>query len=201
MKANDLSNRRFGKLIVLSREPNDKKGNTKWKCICDCGETTIVAGQKLTGGRTRSCGCLRGGSNKASYDTSSPEYRTWQAMKRRCDNKKSEKWDRYGGRGVSVCSRWLDSFEAFLEDMGPKPSDSHSIERIDNDEGYYPDNCKWASTGEQSNNKSSNVYIEYNGMTKTLKQWADYLGESYWAIQKRHKRGCTTKEVLYGKKN
>lgn len=104
------------------------------------------------------------------------EHHAWLGMKQRCYNENNPKYPLYGGRGIRVCDRWLDSFEAFYEDMGDRPSDSHSLDRIDNDGNYEPDNCRWATPKQQARNRSTNHDITYRGETKTLKEWAKELG-------------------------
>lgn len=158
---NDLTGQRFGRLVVVARTEN-RSGRTHWKCQCDCGNDAIVAAYRLTGPqRTQSCGCLtREATAKrctthgaAHRDRRAPEYGTWAAMKQRCQNPRSAKFPEYGARGITVCKRWSDSFEAFLADMGPKPSPRHTIDRIDNDLGYEPGNCRWATPTEQRLNQ------------------------------------------------
>ena len=135
-KFKDLTGMRFGILTVLRQSHHNKHQQICWLCVCDCGKETTVTGASLVSGGTRSCG-YRGhrGARKhgrARMGQDSPEYRTWQAMHTRCRNRNQKSWKNYGGRGISVCDRWVD-FQAFLADMGPKPSPRHTIERINND--------------------------------------------------------------------
>jgi hypothetical protein len=179
---------------------SDVKGNSIWACICDCGEEVTVLGYRLKNGHTKSCGCYRKDKMKAKYINSYKKkypkaYSVWRGMKNRCYNSNSGNYENYGGRGIFVCDRWKNSFKNFIDDMGV-PGVSLTIERIDNDDGYHPDNCKWASYTEQSNNKRSNVILEYQGKSMTLKQWSIYLGMSYWMIHKRYRRNYSVDEIL-----
>ena len=127
-----------------------------WVCICDCGKQARVLASSLNSGNTSSCGCRRDKSASESLKThgmsKTPEYYVYRAMLQRCGNKRNPRYKDYGGRGIAVCDRWLDGFEAFLEDMGNRPA-GMSIERVNNDLGYFKENCKWATMKEQSLNK------------------------------------------------
>lgn len=156
-------NQKFGRLTILSQE--EKIGyEILYKCICDCGNIKIVNRAKL-GKYTNSCGCLRkeltslrrkkhGDSKKKNT-----EYKSWCGMKSRCYNINNIKYKNYGGRGIIVCDRWLNSYENFLLDMGNRPSNKHSVDRINNDGNYEPNNCRWAINKEQTNNTSKNIKI------------------------------------------
>lgn len=154
----NLVGQRFGRLTVVSLgdAPTGRRPR-RWVCSCDCGTRLEVTTQGLRGG-TKSCGCLRveallshrlrhGESNK------SPEYWSWRAMISRCTKKNDIAWPRYGGRGIVVCERWRNSYEAFLSDMGRRPTPSHSLDRIDNSLGYWKANCRWATPKQQANNR------------------------------------------------
>lgn len=124
------------------------------------------------------------------------EYFSYCQMKARCINEKHPQYKNYGGRGVIVCERWMKSFISFIEDMGRKPDVGYSIERIEVNGNYEPLNCKWATTKEQSNNKRTSIFLEYNGIRLTLTQWADKLGINRQTLHERLKRGYTTEQVL-----
>jgi hypothetical protein len=154
----------------------------------------------LKSGDTRSCGCLflsllrkrltiHGGSNTS-------EFSTWGLIKYRCNNKNSPDWKDYGGRGITVCSRWLNSFENFLEDMGNKPSKKHSIDRIDNNGNYDPSNCRWSTIIEQANNKRNNIFIKYNGEPKSALELSKIIGIRPDTILCRVRYGWSDSDII-----
>lgn len=159
-KLMDLKGETFGRLKVIEMD-SIQNYKVRWKCICDCGNPKIVLAGKLRSGETKSCGCLRDELSKQRRTThgqnikkrKSVEYNTWCSMKERCHYEKAENYYLYGGRGIRVCDRWINSFEKFLEDMGKRPSSKHSIDRIEVNGNYEPLNCKWATSEEQSRNK------------------------------------------------
>jgi len=175
----DLIGQVFSRLTVVERvkEPG---AIIKWKCVCVCGRTVVARSPDLRSGNTKSCGCykidmvikrsLTHGQQRKNNKTA--EHRAWRHIKSRCYNENVERYPRYGGRGITVCDRWLNSFENFFEDMGIRPSKNHSIERIDTDGNYEPSNCKWATKKEQSRNTSKNHWIEYGGEKMILSDWA-----------------------------
>lgn len=173
----------FHKLKVIEGPISTKGKPIRYKVICDCGVTKTIASSSLKEiGGTRSCGCLQKESArmlkfKHGYSVSKNPYlyRTWESMRRRCTNPRCHEYKRYGGRGIAICARW-DTFENFLEDMGEKPSPSHSLDRIDNNLGYSPDNCRWATKLEQVNNTRHNVYVNIQGITLTFAEWERKLG-------------------------
>ena len=152
----DLTNQTFGRLTVISRSGSATAGAT-WECRCSCGNMLIVTSNNLTTGNTKSCGCLprEGALTHGDWRgrRATKEYAAWSGMKTRCGNPKHNRWKNYGGRGIRVCDRWLNSFENFLADMGRKPLPELSLDRIDNDGDYEPGNVRWATATEQANNR------------------------------------------------
>lgn len=142
---------KFGMLTVLSRADNDRFGRTQWHVRCDCGKEKIVALFRMTSGHTKSCGCRRGRA-KVHGMKGTPTHNSWCAMKQRCNYKDGDEFHRYGGSGITVCERWANSFEAFLEDMGERPA-GMTLDRVDNHKGYEPGNCRWATHREQRMNQ------------------------------------------------
>jgi hypothetical protein len=188
---NDLTGRTFGRLTVTEFSDSNPSGNVMWKCRCQCGGTTIVSGSDLTRNQTVSCGCYRrenGGKSQRSHGmTGTPEYRTWTAMRHRCDSPSNTHYADYGGRGIKVDPRW-ERFESFLEDMGRRPSLQHSIDRIDNSLGYYKSNCRWATRIQQANNTRSNRTFEHSGRRQSLSAWSIETGISYVTLLGRINR-------------
>lgn len=173
----DLTGKRFGRLLVIGFDHTGEKGHSYWNCECDCGEKAIVRRDQLLSGHTTSCGCYvsdvnrdrctkHGLSNERLYDI-------WRAMKHRCKNTEIS---RYGGRGIEVCDEWND-FKAFYDwsiHNGYKPN--LSIDRINNDGNYSPENCRWADNVTQGNNRCTNRYVEYNGFRHTISEWSRLFG-------------------------
>ena len=152
---------RYGKLTIVKEiEPLYNKKVRRFICKCDCGNEKIVMLTNLNNDSTKSCGCLNkelvSNRTKTHGDSGTPEHKTWKNMKRRCDYEKGSRWKHYGGRGIKVCDRWLNSYENFLKDMGRKPGPEYSIDRINVDGNYEPSNCKWSTPKEQSNNTRRN---------------------------------------------
>lgn len=151
---------RYGRLVVIARRKGNFPG-VHFLCRCDCGRERIVAGKSLRDGRTHSCGCYQkdvlralltthGDSKRSGW---APEYQAWVDMRSRCHDAKHQGYRDYGGRGITVCAAWRHSYEAFLADMGRRPSAGHSLDRINNDGSYGPENCRWSTRSEQQRNK------------------------------------------------
>ena len=170
----NLIGQNFNRLTVLSESGRNKNGRIVWLCQCNCGSKINVNSLSLRTKNTQSCGCLRKERTtklKLSHGkTKTSEYVAWKGLIRRCTKPKNTHYSEYGGRGIKVCDRWLKSFENFLEDMKEKPSSFHSIDRIDNNGNYEPDNCRWATIKEQANNRQNSRYYNYDGEPQTLRQ-------------------------------
>jgi len=185
---------RFGRLSVTSRDSSRSGRRRYWLCNCVCGSRVSVREDSLVSGRTQSCKCLQKDRQRETFTTHGmsgrPEYQVWADMIGRCENENRENHERYGGRGIEVCPAWRESFEAFLADVGPRPSRHYSIERIDNARGYEPGNCRWATAAEQSRNKRNTHSIEHAGRTMCLADWARHIGICPKSLRKRiHKWG------------
>ena len=182
----DLTGRVFGRLTVVYFAY--QKTYSYWHCYCSCGEWCIKAGFELTRKNRisgESCGCL-GKERRIKAATrhgmsGTEEYKTWISMRKRCFDSKNPSYHRYGKRGISVDPKWNDSFEQFYKDVGPRPSSTHSLDRIDNDGNYEPGNCRWATVREQCNNTRVNRRLTHNGVTKTLSEWLGKSGTNEYA--------------------
>lgn len=185
----DLTGQQFSRWTVLKRAENDALGRARWHCVCQCGNTAIVHGQDLRQGKSRSCGCLQrdiASKIKTTHGASNTRlFRIWCAMKQRCFDKNAQKFARYGGRGITICEEWL-SFRVFSEWAKQNGyADDLSIDRIDNDGNYTPENCRWSTNKEQARNKSTNHLLSFRGKTQSIAQWADETGISYHALRSR----------------
>ena len=189
--AKDETGNVYGRLTVV--EFAGVHDGIRWSCHCECGNTTIVSGRSLRNGRTKSCGCKHKSVQGLS---TSPEYRIWYDLKRRCYDTKKKDYKYYGARGITVCKRWRDSFLAFYEDMGAKPFPKATIERIDNDGNYEPGNCRWATQQEQTQNSRNVRLLTYNGETMGLAAWARKLGIDRCTLRLRLDKGWPLDEVF-----
>jgi len=181
MAITDLTGQVFNSLTVLRLAGRSNRGLNSWVCRCICGVIKTIQQSHLRSGSTKSCGCQLGTHRLSKTD----EYHIWQTMKARCYNPNNHKYKRYGGRGIAVCDRWLQSFENFIADMGKRPSTSHSLDRINNDGDYTPQNCRWATPKEQARNTQTNRLITLNGVTRTLVEWREYYGLSVTQLEYR----------------
>jgi hypothetical protein len=184
---NDLTGQRFHRLLVLAFYARSKKArDSLWRVRCDCGVEKIVARGKLLNGHTKSCGCLR----KPHGMFGTPEYRAWDSMIQRCTNPKARGWERYGGRGISVCCAWMESFQVFFKYVGTRPSKQHSLDRFpDRDGNYAPGNVRWATAKEQQRNTSNNRYVKVGDLELTISAWAKRTGLLVSTIRERLCRG------------
>lgn len=197
-----LPGNEYGQLKILVEVERNKQKGRQFRCKCSCveGNELVVTLTHLVSGHTQSCGCLQrertGNSRRTHGLSTSSEYRIWSLMIDRCTNVNSPAYDRYRDRGV--CVRWKDSFEAFIADMGLRPSDSHSIERRNNDVGYSPDNCYWATSKIQSNNKSNTVFLEdpKTGELRPRALLAEEYGIDQVVLHYRLKRGWSSYKSL-----
>lgn len=189
----DLTGQKFGKLEVIKKSNlhNKKDKHAYWKCKCDCGNYCIVASHHLKNGNTKSCGCLNNGKSHTRL------YRIWTDIKCRCYRKVENSYCYYGGRGITVCDEWLQDFQAFYDwAMTNGYADNLTIDRINNDKGYSPDNCRWVTMKEQTNNRQSNHLITYEGKTQTIAQWAEELNIKQNTLLYRIRRGWSIEEAL-----
>lgn len=200
-KINDLTGQRFGKLTVISRAENDKNGKARWNCRCDCGNFCIVSRSNLKSGNVKSCGCstkeFQSNSHKTHGMRYTRLYKTWNNMKDRCNNPKCHAYANYGGRGIKVCKEWQENFMNFYDwAMQNGYSDSLTIDRINVNKGYCPENCQWANTRQQSNNRRNNHFIEYHGKVHTLKEWSEIFRIPYVDMKSRTKDGWPIEKIL-----
>lgn len=201
-KFKDLKGLTFGRLKVIGFAGKDKSGLSMWFCRCDCESVMKIHGGNLTSGHTVSCGCLHIERTKKANTThghskignKSPEYKTWECMLQRTQNPKYKGYPDYGGRGITVCKCWL-KFENFFEDMGERPK-GKTLDRIENDKGYYKENCRWATLAEQANNKRNNHLITYKGQTKNVTQWAEERGMNRVTILYRLKNNWPIEKAM-----
>ena len=195
-----LPNQKFNRFTYLEDAP--RTGERMGKFICDCGTIKEIPFGPVFHGRIKSCGCLRrekssvAGKRKTHGLSRTPTYKSWIKMKERCLNEKHVHYGSYGAIGIGIYERWATSFEAFFADLGERPSKKHSLDRINNNLGYQPGNCKWSTKREQSNNRKNSVYIEFSGVRKPISEWARDLGVPHHRIHNRIKYGWPLEVVL-----
>lgn len=189
----NLIGRTFTRWTVIERAPNVGR-HVHWLCRCDCGNTGMISSTNLVEGKSRSCGCLQLDTVTTHNMIDTPEYATWISMRSRCYTKTNASYPGYGARGIKVCARW-QSFENFLADMGNRP-EGHTLDRIDPNGDYSPENCRWATPETQSNNRRNNWLLTFDGRTQTVAQWAKEVGISKNTLLGRLKWGWPTEDAL-----
>ena len=185
---------RYGRLIVLGEA--GRRGKRRFvRCRCDCGTEKEIHLDSLRTGKTQSCGCLNRERTRAKATRhggcGTPTYGIWRGMNNRCRNPRNSNYRYYGARGLTVCSEWATSFETFLADVGPRPSPQHTLERVDGDRGYSPDNVVWATPKERNRNCRGLHLIPYRGKTLCMAAWAEEIGISRSVLERRLARGWT----------
>mgnify|MGYP006871981469 CR=1 FL=1 len=199
----DRTGRRYGQLVVIERDatvgPASGGKRVKWLCRCDCGAIRSVTGNALQRGKTQSCGCLARAlastRNSTHRLTATPTYWSWQAAKERCYNPRNHKYPSYGERGILVCDRWRNSFEAFIADMGERPV-GMTLDRIDPDMHYSPDNCRWATPRQQALNRKSQRLHEWHGQRLCLKDIAMLEGIPRTTLNKRYLESASIEDAV-----
>lgn len=190
---------RYGRLVAIEAVPHT---SGRWRFACDCGRMKTISAKSVRFGDTRSCGCLRSelsaqrtATRITHGRTNTPEYASWLAMRKRCYDPNNIGFKDYGGRGIMVCERWINSFENFFSDMGQRPAGT-SIDRIDSNGNYEPSNCRWSTSKEQNSNTRSTHNLTYNGETLTVRGWGERLGINPQTLHKRLNLGWPTERVL-----
>lgn len=193
MAVKDMTGKTFGRLHVVARSQISKGGKAYWICRCECGNTKTVSGEKLRSGNTKSCGCYRKETlpfNRRTHGMSAHKnkkvriYNIWLNMKSRCKNPNNIEYPLYGGRGIDVCDEWMEFKKFYDWAMSVGYKENLSIDRINPNKGYNPENCRWATNEQQQNNKRNNHIIEFNGTSKTIAEWAKEKNIAYdtlWA--------------------
>lgn len=198
MKPLDLIGNRFGSLTVIERKCSDEKGQSLWLCRCDCGTEKIVRGHDLKGG-TKSCGCSRR-YNTGLYKhglSRTRIHRVWRSIIDRCYNENNADYKHYGARGIIVCVEWKNDFMEFYRwSLANGYQEKLTIDRIDTNSGYFPENCRWVSMDVQANNRRNNKLFTLNGKTQTLAQWSKETGVKYGDIQNRLNYGYSFEEAI-----
>lgn len=187
--SNELVGQRFNHFVILERKGTTKDGHSTWLCRCDCGIEKVISRSNLK--QTKSCGCQRYKHGK----TNTYIYHIWSSMTQRCTNPNNKSYYLYGARGITICDRWKQ-FENFFNDMGERPTNKHQIERINNNQGYYQSNCKWATPEEQGSNKRNNHMISFRDKTQCVSKWSRDTGIHEQTLWRRIKLGWSTKKLL-----
>lgn len=189
----------FGNYKIISNAEN-KHGHVRYVCECICGNIKIVNKSDLLRGHSKSCGCLSANLSKSRFTTHGMRqhkiYKVWQNMKNRCSNTNVKDYPYYGARGITVCERWLNSFENFYEDMGDIPFKGAEIDRINNDGNYCKDNCHWITHSKNMRNTRANTILTYNGVSKIMSEWAEYLGVPCRLLAQRKYIGWSDSKII-----
>ena len=201
MKDSEVVGKKFGRLFVISRNGNSSNHSKQYLCRCDCGKEKNVIGVYLLDGRTKSCGCLNKElvkqRSKTHGMTNTRLFRIWQNMITRCTNNNCPEFNIYGGRGITVCDEWKNSFIAFKDwAFSDGYSDNLTIDRINVNGNYEPSNCRWADKKTQARNTRANHYYTYKGETKTIAEWAEIKGIEYKCLWKRIKRNYPEEKIF-----
>lgn len=187
--------------VIKSLGRIKKWANHYWECQCDCGTIKPVSGTVLVNGRSKHC--QKGLHTRHTKITHGMRYtkiyRVWRNMKIRCCKPNSQNYYLYGGRGISVCDKWMESFENFYEDMKHGYIEGLSLERVDVNGNYCPENCKWVTMADQCKNKRNTAYITYKGVTKRAFDWAEIIGANPRSLSRRVYLGWSPEECLFGK--
>ena len=185
----DLVGKKYGRLVVIEYAYRNPRGKSMWKCKCDCGNTKVVLGTHLTSGHTTSCGCYNEevikGRNTTHGMSNTRLYNIWRVMLKRCNYENATNYEHYGAKGIRVCKEWYD-FETFRKwAMSHNYSDKLTIDRVDNNGDYSPENCRWVDMKTQLRNTTRNKLITFRGETHCMKDWSDILGINYRTLQQR----------------
>ena len=204
---NDITGMRSGRLkAIRPTKKRSAKGGVLWECLCDCGNRCYVDAYSIKANKTKSCGCIlrektiqrnKAGAKYPQEERESRLYRIWQGMYIRTTYPSQKSYKDYGGRGIKVCEEWKNDFYVFKEwALNNGYNDNLTIERIDNNQNYCPENCKWIPREEQSRNQRSNIILEYNGETHIAAEWANIMGIKHSTIYKRISKGKPIEEIL-----
>ena len=188
--------KRFGKLVAVE-ELARERGMRRWRLRCDCGNDRIALQKAFcSGGSMKSCGCANIHHSQSHGLSKAPEYRHWINMISRCENPDTPGFENYGGRGISVCQEWRESFPRFYQDLGRRPSGRHSVDRIDVNGNYEPTNCRWATQTEQSRNTRVNHHVTIAGRGMTLAEAVEQASVPYNSVLYRLKRGWSAEDAI-----
>jgi hypothetical protein len=190
--ANQIKGNKYGRLRAISRIGSNNFNKAIWLFECDCGKKIDLVASSVISGNTNSCGCLHKDNHRTHGKYNMRIYNIWHVMNYRCNNPKNKD---YYEKGVKVCEKWL-KFEGFYEDMGFSYKENLTLDRIDNSKGYCKENCRWASTKEQSNNKTTNKILQFRGEKRTLSQWAEKFGLKYNTVYFRMYNGWSIEKAL-----